>query len=150
MYRILKKKRYVFYTIMSFYWSIIHVIIGCLDSYTVYDQSTKGEGIIHVDTQKEKQCKSLCNVNSVCQGFHHDTSDNTCELTVGNIATYSGSSGSRFYQRHCPKGNRFKYNVDWVYFIKTNKMFNQLFTKCKFQNSCLFLIPLYIFKFTYR
>lgn len=106
---------------MSFYLSIIHVIIGCLDSYTVYDQKTKGEGIIHVDTQKEKQCKSLCNANSLCQGFRHDTSDNTCELTVGNIGTYSGSSGSRFYQRHCPKGNRLKYNV--VYFIKTSTMF---------------------------
>lgn len=80
-----------------------HCPAGCLDSYTVYDQNTKGEGIIHVDTQKEKQCESLCNANSLCQGFRHDTSDNTCELTVGNIGTPSGSSGSRFYQRHCPK-----------------------------------------------
>lgn len=86
----------------SFYSSII--IIGCFDSYTVHDQYTQGDGIIHVDTQKEKQCESLCNSNSLCQGFRHDTSDNSCELTVGNIAIFSGSSGSRFYQRHCPKG----------------------------------------------
>lgn len=128
---------------MSFYLSIIHVIIGCLDSYTVYDQNTKGEGIIHVDTQKEKQCESLCNANRLCQGFRHDTSDNTCELTVGNIGTPSGSSGSRFYQRHCPKGNRLKYNV--VYFIKTSTLFYHFFTRCKFQNTCLFPIPLYTF-----
>lgn len=80
------------------------IIIGCFDSYTVHDQYTQGDGIIHVDTQKEKQCESLCNANSLCQGFRHDTSDDSCELTVGNIAIFSVSSGSRFYQRHCPKG----------------------------------------------
>lgn len=87
---------------MSFYLCII--IIGCFNSYTVYDQYTQGEGVMQVETQKEKECEFLCNANSSCQGFRHDTSDDSCELTVGNTATLSPSSESHFYQRHCPKG----------------------------------------------
>lgn len=80
---------------------------GCFDNYTVIGPYFKGEGVFFNATVTEGQCQSLCNANGSCHGFHHNSTSDLCELTVGynSILSLSSGSGSYFHMRHCPKGN---------------------------------------------
>ena len=85
--------------------SLLCFFKGCFDNYTVIGPYAQGEGVLYQATVTEGQCQSLCNANGSCHGFHHNSDSDLCELTVGYNAIPSGSSGSYFHMRHCPKGN---------------------------------------------
>ncbi|XP_048739633.2 uncharacterized protein LOC125653974 isoform X2 [Ostrea edulis] len=84
---------------------------GCFTTYTTHGPNKRGVGVFYEETPKTKvECEALCNADEICQGFHHNTDDDLCQLTVANNAIsastsiFSSCNECFFYQRHCPKG----------------------------------------------